>query len=174
MPPVPRQEVALVELQVSVVALPPAIGLEPAVSVAVGTGLPATVTVVCAAVLEPPEPVHVSEYVVSAVKAPVLWLPLLANAPVQPPEAVHAVAFVELQVNMAAAPLFTAAGEALIDAVGAGGAGATGTDPDPPQAASSSAAPSVTIAAKRRTGIFSNGGIMSAASNRHPSAGSIT
>jgi hypothetical protein len=40
--------------------------------VAVGMGLVVTVTVAAAGVLLPPAPVHVNEYVVLAVKAPVL------------------------------------------------------------------------------------------------------
>jgi hypothetical protein len=45
-------------------------------------------------------------------------VPLVANAPVQPPEALQDVASVELQVNMAASPLLTVVGEADNDAVG--------------------------------------------------------
>ena len=40
-----------------------------------------------------------------AVSAPVLWLPLVASAPLQPPEAVHDVALVELHVSVDAPPL---------------------------------------------------------------------
>jgi hypothetical protein len=134
--------------------------------------------------------------VVSAVKAPVLWLPLFANAPVQPPEALHDEALVELQVNMAAAPLLTVVGDVLIEAVGAGGAEATGADPDPPQAARSSAGPIVITGAKQRVIVLLNsnmsaaglclirlvprrrrrpvGASCAASINRHPSAGSIT
>ena len=69
-PPVPVQEVALVEFQVSVELPPLAIVVGLAVSVAVGSG--AMVTVAVAAVLVPPVPLQVNEYVVLAVKAPVL------------------------------------------------------------------------------------------------------
>jgi hypothetical protein len=69
-PPVAVHEVALVELQVNVEVPPLTIVAGFAVSVAVGLG--ATVTVAIAAVLVPPVPVHVNEYVVLAVKAPVL------------------------------------------------------------------------------------------------------
>jgi hypothetical protein len=93
---------------------------------------------------------------VSAVKAPVLWLPLFAKVPVQPPEALQDEALVELQVNMAAAPLLTVVGDALSDAVAAGGAGATGTDPDPPHAARSSAGPIVITGAKQRVIVLLN------------------
>jgi homoserine kinase len=58
-PPVAVQEVALVELQVSVELPPLAIVVGLAVSVAVGLGAMATVAV--AAVLVPPAPVHVNE-----------------------------------------------------------------------------------------------------------------
>ena len=158
MPPVPMHAVALVELQVSVEDPPLAIGIGLAVSVAVGTGLAVTVTVAAAAVLVPPVPVQVSEYVVSVVKAPVLWLPPVANAPVQPPEALQDVVFVELQVSIAAPPLLTMVGDADIDAVGAGGTVVTGTDPDPdpPQAARSSVAPIAIAGAKQRIRVFSN------------------
>ena len=119
-PPEAVQDVALVELQVSVEAPPLATLVGFAVNAAVGTGLAAIVTVAAAAAPVPPEPIQVSEYVVSVVKAPVLWLPLVANGPDQPPEAVQDVASVELQVNMAASPLLTVVGEADIDAVGGG------------------------------------------------------
>ena len=69
-PPEAVQEVALVELQVSVDDPPPAIVVGFAVSVTVGTG--AIVTVADAAVLVPPAPVQVNEYVVLAVRPPEL------------------------------------------------------------------------------------------------------
>jgi hypothetical protein len=71
-PPVPVQAVALVELQVSVEAAPLSTAVGFAVNVAVGTGLAVTVTMAETAELVPPEPVQVREYVVVAVKAPVL------------------------------------------------------------------------------------------------------
>jgi hypothetical protein len=111
-------DAALVELQVSVELLPPATEVGLAVSVAVGTG--AMVTVADAVVLVPPAPVHISEYVVLAVKAPVLWVPLTAFAPVQPPEAVHDVEFVELQVSVEDAPPAIGLGLAVSVAVGTG------------------------------------------------------
>jgi hypothetical protein len=69
-PPVAVQEVALVELQVNVEDPPLAIEVGFAASVAVGAG--AMVTVADAAVLVPPAPVHVNEYVVLADRFPVL------------------------------------------------------------------------------------------------------
>ena len=56
-----------------------------------------------------------------ALSAPVDWLPLVALAPVQPPEAVQLVALVELQVSVEDAPLAIEAGAAEIVTVGAGG-----------------------------------------------------
>jgi hypothetical protein len=69
-PPVAVQDVALLELQVNVDALPLSTAVGFADSVAVGAG--AMVTVAVAAVLVPPMPVHFRVYVVLAVKAPVL------------------------------------------------------------------------------------------------------
>ena len=53
-----------------------------------------------------------------AVSAAVLLVPLAASVPVQPPEAVQAVALVELQVREAVAPLATTVGFAVKVAVG--------------------------------------------------------
>ena len=47
-----------------------------------------------------------------------LWLPLVASVPLQPPEAVQLVALVELQVSVAAAPLATTCEDAVSEAVG--------------------------------------------------------
>ncbi len=55
---------------------------------------------------------------VVAVRAPVLAVPLAAFVPLQPPEAVHEVAFVELHVKVAAPPLATLVGLADSAAVG--------------------------------------------------------
>jgi len=127
------QAVALVELHVNVVAPPLAMLVADAVNVAAGTEIAAadTVTVAVAAALLPPAPVQFNEYVVLAVRAPVLWVPLAANVPVQPPDAVHPVALVELQVRVAAPPLVMLVGEAANTAVGVGTlAGVTSTVTD--------------------------------------------
>ena len=103
-PPEAVHEVALVELQVKVDVPPLTIVVGFAVSVTVGLG--AIVTVADVALLVPPVPVQVREYVVFAVSAPVDWLPLVAFAPANvPPEAVHEVALVELQVSVDVPPL---------------------------------------------------------------------
>jgi hypothetical protein len=58
---------------------------------------------------------------VLVVSAAVLWVPVAANAPVQPPAAVHDVAFVEFQVNVVDSPLAIEVADALREAVGAAG-----------------------------------------------------
>jgi hypothetical protein len=115
------QDVALVELQVSV-ELPPLateVGLAVSVTVGAGVALP-TVTVTEATLLVSPAPRQLSEYEVVAVSAPVLWVPLVASVPLHPPEAVQEVALVELQVSVVAPPLVIEVCSALSDAVGRG------------------------------------------------------
>ena len=107
------------------------------------------VVVVVVVELVPPGPAQVNTYVVSALNAPVLCVPLVATAPDHPPDAVHDVALVELHVSDEVPPPATLVGFAANVTVGAGpvvdaavgcGEGAvTGTDPEPPQAASVSA-----------------------------------
>ncbi len=107
-PPEAVQAVALVEAQVRVEPLPLLTVLGLALKVTVGAG---EVTVTVADWLPvPPVPEQVRTYVVFAVRAPVDCEPLTAFAPDQPPEAVQAVALVEDQFNVAAAPLFTVVG----------------------------------------------------------------
>jgi hypothetical protein len=146
-PPEAVHAVALVELQVSV-ALPPlttVVGF--ASNAAVGTGAAVTATMTVAAGLTPPEPVQVSEYDVLFVRAPVLRLPLIANAPLHPPDPLHEVAFFELQVNVDDSPLSIAIGDAPMDALGKATAG--DLLPSPPQA-TNSAAPIAMIGVKYR------------------------
>jgi hypothetical protein len=69
---------------------------------------------------EPPAPVQVKVNLVVAVSLPVLVLPLADSAPLQPPEAEQAVALVEDQVRVEAAPLATVVGLAESVTVGAG------------------------------------------------------
>ena len=52
-------------------------------------------------------------------RAPVDHAPLVATGPLQPPDAVHAVACTELQVNVDVPPLATVVGEAASLTVGA-------------------------------------------------------
>jgi len=109
-------EVALVELQVSVEVPPLAMTDGFAAKVAVGMMLTRTVDTP----LVPPVPVHVKEYELGIVIAPVLCVPLVALAPLQPPVAVQEVALVELQVSVELPPLATEVGFAVNVTVGAG------------------------------------------------------
>jgi hypothetical protein len=78
-----------------------------------------TVTVaVCDA--EPPVPVQLNAKLPFAVSAPVLCEPEVAFVPVQPPDAVQLVAFVELQVSVDELPDVMLLGDAVNVTVGAG------------------------------------------------------
>jgi hypothetical protein len=109
-------EVALVELHVSVDVPPVPTTSGYAVKVAAGT----TFTRAVDAALVPPMPVHVKEYELCIVSAPVLCAPLVPFVPLQPLEAVHEVVFVELQFSVEEPPLATVAGFAVSVTVGAG------------------------------------------------------
>jgi hypothetical protein len=120
------QAVALLLDQVSIEAVPELTVLGLARSVTTG-GKVGTVTVTdCVAV--PPSPVQVRSYSVVLVSAPVDQVPLVATAPLQAPEAVHAVASVELQVKVELAPLATVVGAAVNVTVGAGPVTTTSAD----------------------------------------------
>jgi hypothetical protein len=115
-PPDAVQLVAFVELQVNVDEPPDAMLLGDAVSVTVGACAIVTVAV-CDA--EPPVPEQLSVYVPLADRAPVLCVPDVALVPVQLPDAVQLVAFVELQVNVDEPPDAMLLGDALSVTVGA-------------------------------------------------------
>jgi hypothetical protein len=72
-----------------------------------------SVTVAVAVGLVPPGPVHTIEKAVVADRAAVLWLPLTARLPLQPPEAAHAVALVAFQASVEVPPLAMAEGLAV-------------------------------------------------------------
>ena len=137
-PPEAVHEVALLELHVSMEAPPLATMAGFAVSVTLA--VPGTATVAVATLLVPPSPTQVKKYSVVAVSAPVLWLPLVASAPRQPPDPVHDIASVELHVSIVAPPLPTVDCAALRDAVGC----VKGVTPTPPHAANSRDAPAGT------------------------------
>jgi hypothetical protein len=136
-PPVPTHEVAFVDDQVSVEAPPPAMTDGVALSAAVtadvtgtttggvttggvtATGA-ATVTVAMAAGLWPPAPLQVIVKPASAVSGPELCEPLTPSAPDHPPDAAQAVAPVDAQVNVDAAPGVTVVGDAVNVTVGVG------------------------------------------------------
>ena len=83
----------MVELQVSIDVPPAATLVGEAASIATGAGggSELTVTVALTVALVPPGPEHVSEKVEFAASAPVLFEPLAASCPLQPPVAAHAV-----------------------------------------------------------------------------------
>ena len=118
-PPDAVQLVALVEVQARVDA-PPLVTLAGlALRDTVGAAGAETVTVAdCDA--EPPAPVQVRVNFVVAVRAAVVCEPVVASAPLQPPEAVQAVAFVADQVSAEVAPFLTVAGFAVSVTAGAG------------------------------------------------------
>ncbi len=122
------QAVALVEDQVRVELLPWETLAGLAVIATLGGGAD-TVTVADWAA-EPPAPVQVSVNFVVAVRAGVLWAPAVPSAPLQPPEPVQEVAFVEDQVNVEVAPLFTVVG--LVPKVTTGAGAVTDTVADCP------------------------------------------
>ena len=90
------------------------------------------VTVAVIPLLVPPAPPQLNEYEVVAVRAPVLNVPLVAFVPLQPPEAVHEVAFVELHVNVEVPPLATTVGFATNVAIGTMLTSAVATGLEPP------------------------------------------
>jgi hypothetical protein len=138
-PPLAVQDVAPLELQESVAEPPEAIAEGFAVSTTC-TAFGVTLTVVLA-LAEPPEPEQVSVNLVVAFSAPVEPEPLAPLEPLQlPPDPVHEVASVELQVSVELPPPETVVGEALNDTVGAGVVVDPLLLPPPPQPASVSAA----------------------------------
>jgi len=78
----------------------------------------AILTVAVAMLLTPAAPLHVREYEVLRVTAPVLCEPLTASVPLQPPVAVHELALVDVQLSVDALPLATDTGVAARAAVG--------------------------------------------------------
>jgi hypothetical protein len=112
------QAVALLEVQVRVDALPLLMLAGLALNDTVGAGDDTVTVADCDA--EPPAPVQVRVNFVVAVSAGVVCEPAVASAPLQPPEAVQAVALVEDQVSADVAPLLTVAGFAVRVTAGAG------------------------------------------------------
>jgi hypothetical protein len=119
-PPDAEQFEASVELQVSDVAFPTTTTDGLAASDRVGAGVDPTLTVTVWLAV-PPAPVHVSVKPVVVETGSVVWLPLKALSPLQPPDAVQLVAFDVFQVRVAVWPLVTVVGAAVSDSVGATG-----------------------------------------------------
>jgi hypothetical protein len=109
-------EVAPEELHESAAAWPATTEEGVADSVALGIN----VTVAETGAVEPPAPVHTSEKAVVALMGALVWVPLGASVPLQPPDAVHSVALVEFQVSDAVPPRATELGVAASVAVGRG------------------------------------------------------
>jgi hypothetical protein len=115
-PPEAVQEVAPLEAQDSVVAPPEEIADGLAVRVT-ATACGVTVTVALA-LADPSEPVQVNVKLVVAFSGPVELEPFVSFEPLHPPEAAHAVAFVEFQLSVALPPAEMLVGDALKDTVG--------------------------------------------------------
>lgn len=112
-------DVALVEDQVSVELAPEATDVGFAVSVTVGAGVDAVTSIVTAPYpVCPFAAVQVREKRVSAVRLPVLAVPLVAFAPDQPPDAVQVAAFVDDHVIIEEPPELMLIGAAVTDTVG--------------------------------------------------------
>jgi hypothetical protein len=110
-PPAAVHAVALVDDQDKVALAPLATVLGLAAKATVGAGEVTDTVVDCVAL--PPVPVHVSEYVALALRAPVDAEPLVALEPAQAPEAEHEVALPDVQVSVEEAPLAIVLGLAL-------------------------------------------------------------
>ena len=141
-PPDAVHVVALLALQFRVAALPlgTLFGLAPNVTAGAGVVVPVVTVTDVVALLMPPGPVQDSMKLAVAVRAAVGWLPLVATVPLQAPEAVQEVAFVELQLMVELPPDAMLAGEALRDSVGAGVEVGVEADPPPQEASAYSAA----------------------------------
>ena len=105
--PEAAQEVALVADQLNVELAPGMILVGLAVKLTVGAGVlaAAVVVIVTDFVAEPPLPLQVRVNCVVAVTAAVELDPFIGCAPLQPPEAMHDVALLEVQLNVALLPL---------------------------------------------------------------------
>lgn len=106
-PPEAVQEVALVDVQLSVEDPPLATMAGLALKATVGAGMGALTATLALALALPPGPVQLSVNDVVALSAAEVSLPDVTRLPLQPPEAVHAVALVELQFSVIDAPLGT-------------------------------------------------------------------
>lgn len=131
--PEAEHEVALLEDQVKVALAPLLILVGLALKETFGAGVDAAAIVVtvtdCSAL--PPVPVQVKVYSVVEVNAEVVFVPLTGTVPLQPPEAVHEVAFVASQLSFASLPLVICAGLAESETAGVGAEDVLPVDPPP-------------------------------------------
>jgi hypothetical protein len=114
-------DVALVELHDSVLLPPLLTDVGEAVNETVGAGVEVVTVTDAVRCVVPPAPVQLSVYEAFALNAPVPCEPDVDFEPLQLPDAVHDVAFVELQVSVLLPPLLTDVGDAEKESVGAGG-----------------------------------------------------
>ncbi len=126
-PPDAVQVSASVELHVSNEVPPRATAPGDAVSDTAGRGL--TVTAALTGALVPPDRAQVSTRLARPVNGPVLGMPLVGKVPLQPPDAVHDVALLEVHVSVEDPPAAIVAGDAVSETVGTGGGGAPAPPP---------------------------------------------
>lgn len=109
-PPAALQLVALADDHVSVTLSPASIveALALKLTVGSGSGIGAATSIDTDEAAVPPCPEQVNVNVVSAFKGPTTWLPDVAWVPLQPPDAVQLVAFVDDHVSVALSPESTA------------------------------------------------------------------
>jgi hypothetical protein len=115
--PAAEHALAFLADQVSVAAAPESTELGSTLSVTIGAGAMTVTVTDCVA--EPPGPVQTIPYSVVLERTPVDQVPVVVRAPCQPPEALHAVAFCEVQLKADTPPLATVAGVAANVTVGA-------------------------------------------------------
>ncbi len=125
-PPEATQDVALADVQFNVDADPLTTVAGLAVSDTDGWGGGGTPTAtVTVWLISPPGPAQLSVNAVDAASTPVAAAPFTGRAPLQPPEAVQAVAFVVVQARFDCWPATIVPGSAVSVSVGAAGGGAT-------------------------------------------------
>jgi hypothetical protein len=128
-PPEAVHAIVFAELHISVAALPICTVMGFAFSEAVGVGAVTAIVTAAIAAEVPVAPAQLSVKVVAALSAGVVKVPLVGSAPLQPPEAVHAVAFAELHVSVATPPILTLIVLAFSATLGEGSVGADADDP---------------------------------------------
>jgi hypothetical protein len=110
-PPEAVQLVALVVVQARIEFSPATIAVGLALRARVGAGGGAATTVTLTVwLVEPPLPVQVSVYAEVTVSGPVVTVPAVPRSPLQAPEAVQAVASLDVQVSVDAWPEVTVGG----------------------------------------------------------------
>jgi len=127
-PPDAVHDVAFVDVHAKLLLPPLLMVVGDADNVTVGAGVGFVTATEALAWAVPPAPVQLSVKDVLAFNAPVPCVPAVALLPLQPPDAVHDVAFVEFHVNVLLPPLLMVVGDADNVTVGAGVALVTETE----------------------------------------------